>query len=143
MRLVNHLALSLAITANLSACYHAVIETGATPSTQVVEEKWAASWLEGLVPPKMMETAAKCPGGVARVETRMSFLNRVAAFLTLGIYTPMHVTATCAASSSADAEAMAADVIVPDGDTAAQVEAVNEGARLSMNAGRAVLLRFE
>jgi hypothetical protein len=143
VRLVKHLALSLAVVANLSACYHAVIETGATPSTQKIEDKWAASWLEGLVPPKMMETAAKCPGGVARVETRLSFLNRVAAFLTLGIYTPMHITATCAATSSADAEAMAADVVVPEGDIATQVEAVNEGARLSMTEGRAVLVRFE
>jgi hypothetical protein len=47
-----------------------------------------------------VETAAKCPNGVARVETRLSFLNQLVSGLTLGIYTPMEIVVTCAERSS-------------------------------------------
>jgi hypothetical protein len=77
------------------ACYHATIETGAAPSTKVVQEEWAASWIGGLVPPDPVETAGTCPNGVSKVETQHSFLNMVANVLTLGIYTPMTITITC------------------------------------------------
>lgn len=62
-----------------AGCHHARIETGATPSTVVIDESWPASWVCGLVPPKILETAGKCPSGVARVETRLGFLNQVVA----------------------------------------------------------------
>lgn len=142
MRLPRIIAMPL-LSVALANCYHAIIETGATPSSQVVEQKWAASWLEGLIPPKTIETAAKCPGGVARIETKLSFLNRIAGFLTLGIYSPMHVTVTCAATSSADADAMAADLIARATGQAAQLEAINDAATRSSLEGRAVLVKFE
>ena len=141
MRFQRIIALPL-LAVTLTNCYHAVIETGATPSTQVVEQKWAASWLEGLVPPKTIETAAKCPGGVARVETKLSFLNRVAWLLTLGIYTPMHITATCAATSSSDADTMAADLTAP-ANTDAALAAIKDAAARSTLEGRAILVKFE
>jgi hypothetical protein len=84
------------------ACYHTTIETGAAPSTQVIEKEWAASWIGGLVPPDPVETAAKCPNGVARVETQHSFLNMVANILTFGIYTPMTITVTCGTGRRAE-----------------------------------------
>jgi hypothetical protein len=84
------------------ACYHTTIETGAAPSNQVIEKEWAASWLAGLVPPDPVETAGKCPNGVARVETQHSFLNMVADILTFGIYTPMTITVTCGTGRRAD-----------------------------------------
>ena len=80
----------------LGACYHATIETGLTPSTQVLEQSFASSWIYGLVPPKTVETASRCPEGVAKVETQQSFVNQLVGFLTLGIYTPMHIRVTCA-----------------------------------------------
>jgi hypothetical protein len=80
----------------LSACYHATIETGLTPSTQTIEDKWADSWIAGLVPPATVETMERCPAGVARVETQQGFLNQVVGFFTLGIYTPMEIVVTCA-----------------------------------------------
>lgn len=89
------LAILLAAT-SLGACYHATIETGATPSTTTIEKKWASSWLFGLVPPKTVETAAKCPSGVAKVETQLSFLNGLVSVLTFSIYTPMDIRVTCA-----------------------------------------------
>ena len=85
----------LATLAFSSACYHATIETGAAPSSQVIEKEWAASWIGGLVPPDPVETASKCPNGVSKIETQHSFLNMVANILTFGIYTPMTITVTC------------------------------------------------
>ena len=86
-----------------TACYHATIETGATPSTTVVKKGFASSWILGLVPPSTVSTASQCPNGVARVETQLSFVNQLVGLLTLGIYTPMEIVVTCAASSSASA----------------------------------------
>ncbi len=80
----------------LTACYHATIDTGLTPSTQVVEQSFASSWIYGLVPPKTVETASRCPNGAAKVETQHTFVNQLVGFLTLGIYTPMHIRVTCA-----------------------------------------------
>ena len=55
-----------------------------------------------------METASRCPDGVAKVETQLSFLNQVVHILTLGIYTPMDIRVTCAlpAGTSAPQGAM-------------------------------------
>lgn len=82
-----------------SACYHARIETGLTPSTQVVEKTFAASWIYGLVPPNTVAVAKDCGNGVAIVETELSFVNQLVGALTLGIYTPMHIKVTCASSA--------------------------------------------
>ena len=88
-----------------TACYHATIETGATPSPTVIRKGFASGWIYGLVPPSTVSTANQCPNGVARVETQLSFVNQLVSFLTLGIYTPMEIVVTCAASSSASASA--------------------------------------
>jgi hypothetical protein len=85
----------------LSGCYHATIETGLTPSTVTLEQRWANSWIYGLVPPKTVNTSARCTTGVGRVETQLSFLNQLVGLLTFGIYTPMDVRVTCAQGSSA------------------------------------------
>jgi len=79
-----------------AGCYHATIETTATPSTVVIEQGFASSWVYGLVPPSTVETAAKCPNGVSKVETQLSFVNGLVGVLTLGIYTPMNIKVTCA-----------------------------------------------
>jgi hypothetical protein len=79
-----------------AGCYHATIDTGRTPSTVKIEKHWASGWIYGLVPPSTVETAQKCPSGVAKVETQLSFANQLVNFLTFGIYTPMDITVTCA-----------------------------------------------
>lgn len=81
----------------LAGCYHATIETGLAPSPQTVEKPWASAWIDGLVAPKLVETMAKCPNGVSKVETQLSFVNMLVGAITLGIYTPMTIKATCAA----------------------------------------------
>ena len=80
----------------LTACYHATIDTGLAPSNQVVEKPWASGWVFGLVPPSTVETQSKCSSGVSKVETQLSFVNQLVAFLTLDIYTPMTIKVTCA-----------------------------------------------
>ncbi|HET6579197.1 MAG TPA: hypothetical protein VFG66_12795 [Gemmatimonadales bacterium] len=86
-------------------CYHATVETGAPPSPEVIDKSFASGWIYGLVPPSTVSTAARCPNGPAKVETRLSFVNQLVSFLTLGIYTPMQITVTCAASKTAAAGA--------------------------------------
>ncbi len=80
----------------LSACYHATIQTGLSPSAQTIEDKWASGWIYGLVPPATVQTMQGCPAGVAQVETQQSFTNGLVALITLGIYTPMEIIVTCA-----------------------------------------------
>ena len=82
----------------LSACYHATVETGATPSTVVIDRPFASAWIYGLVPPSTVSTESKCPNGVAKVETQHTFVNQLVGILTLGIYTPMQIRVTCAAT---------------------------------------------
>jgi hypothetical protein len=85
----------------LGGCYHATIETGLPASAQIIDKGFASGWIYGLVPPSTVATASQCPSGVAKVETELSFVNQLVSFLTLGIYTPMHIRVTCAATSSA------------------------------------------
>lgn len=90
-----HLSL-FCIIALTSACYHATLETGLTPSAQTVEKSWASGWIYGLVPPSTVETAQKCTNGAAKIETQLSFTNQLVNFFTFGIYTPMAIKVTCA-----------------------------------------------
>ena len=99
MHLVPRALLAVACAVSMG-CYHASVETGAKPSTEVINKSFASGWVYGLVPPSTVSTAAKCPNGPAKVETQLSFVNGVVGILTLGIYTPMQVTVTCAAATT-------------------------------------------
>lgn len=100
---------TLAALLLLSAgCYHASIESGMKPGNDKIEKEWASSFVFGLVPPEPIEAQSKCTNGVSKVETEHSFLNALVAFFTIQIYTPMHLTVTCAAGPTADAPAPAA-----------------------------------
>jgi hypothetical protein len=133
----------LAALTALGACFHATIETGLTPSTQVLERKWASSWIYGLVPPKTVETASRCPDGVAKVETQRSFLNQVVEILTLGIYTPVDIRVTCALPAGTSAPQGAMLTVPADADSDS-VRAAFRAAAEQAAVGRAmVLVRFE
>jgi hypothetical protein len=84
----------------IAGCYHATVETGATPSTVVIDKSFASAWIYGLVPPSTVSTAERCPNGVAKIETQHSFVNQLVGFLTLGIYTPMQIKVTCGTEAS-------------------------------------------
>jgi hypothetical protein len=79
----------------VTGCYHATVETGLRPTPVTVDKAWAHGWILGLVPPSTLETAQKCPQGVARVETQLSFANQLVGILTSYIYTPMAIKVTC------------------------------------------------
>ena len=131
----------LAAATSLSACYHATIETGLTPSTQVLEQSFASSWIYGLVPPKTVETANRCPDGVAKVETQHTFVNQLVGFLTFGIYTPMHIRVTCARATGATTGAMLTIPASPEGDEVRV--AFRDAADLAAQKQTAVLVRFK
>jgi hypothetical protein len=84
-----------------TACYHAEINTATPAGAQTIDIPWAHSFLWGLVPPAVVDSAAQCPSGVAQVITEHSFVNGLAAAVTFGIYTPMHINVTCAGGQGA------------------------------------------
>ena len=131
----------LTTTLVLTACYHATIDTGLTPSTQVLEQSFASSWIYGLVPPKTVETASRCPNSVAKVETQRTFVNQVVGFLTLGIYTPMHIRVTCAQAPGASTNAR---LTIPENAGEEEVRAAfGSAADLAAREKSAVMVRFE
>lgn len=78
-------------------CYYAVIETGRPASGTTIEREWASSFVGGLVPPRIRDVARRCPSGAARVEAQHTVLNLLATWATLGLYSPVSVTVSCAA----------------------------------------------
>lgn len=120
----------LLLVAALAGCYHATIDTGARPSTLTIEKHWASGWIFGLVPPKTVETASKCPTGVAKVETQLSFVNMLVSFLTLNIYTPMDIRVTCAEGASGGTSLLVPDSASTHTWLAAIAAAATEGRSL-------------
>lgn len=136
--------LLLAIMLIASGCYHARIETGLTPSAQVYEQTFASGWIYGLVPPSKVNAASECPNEVAVVETRLSFVNQLVSALTLGIYTPMHITVTCAGGGTSSLAVPAESVAVAHGAGEAEVtEAFTRAADLAVASEQAVFVQFE
>jgi hypothetical protein len=118
-------------------CYHATIETGLQPNGQVITQKWATSWVHGLVPPKTVNAAAQCPNGVAKVETQLSFVNQLVTFLTFGIFSPMQIDVSCAGARS---DAGSSTLKVGAGETVQ--EAVTKAADAAVESGKTVYLQF-
>ena len=121
----------------LTGCYHAVIQTGRPESTDVISIKWANSFIFGLVPPPVVETASRCTNGVAKVETQHSFLNGLAALVTFSLYTPMQIDVTCAARGTASADPV---IKVQPGRTVEQ--ALTEAVRVSDEKNTPVYVQF-
>lgn len=94
------LLLFLVVPFALTGCYHAQITTGLEASNEVYQEAWATSFIAGLVPPDIVNAEQQCTNGVAKVETRHSFLNMVAQMITFSLYSPMEITVTCASASA-------------------------------------------
>lgn len=94
---VSKLMMAVMLAAVTAGCFHATVTTGLRPSGETVEDKWADSFISGLVPPGTVAAGPICgEGRIARVDTRVSFLNQFVSFLTLGIYSPMEIVVTCA-----------------------------------------------
>jgi hypothetical protein len=139
---VSRLRIGLLLVIPLTAaCYHATITTGATPSTQVIEKPFAASWIYGLVPPSTVETMAKCPNGVAKVETQLSFVNMLVNAITFGLFTPMSIKVTCAAKAVGvtSGSAMIVAGTSPDSVRAAFGKAADQ----AVAGGKAVVVKMQ
>lgn len=131
-------AVAVGVVALLNAgCYHATIETGLSPSQDKISQPWAPSWIYGLVPPPTFELAGRCPNGVAKVETQMSFLNGLVAFLTLSIFTPMQIDVTCSSGTRAGDDG--ATMLSAGSDPAA---ALARAAELSRTSRQPVYVKF-
>jgi hypothetical protein len=137
-------ALLLAATLG-AACYHATIETGLEPAVQTLEDPWADAWIYGLVAPETVQTAQRCPNGVARIETQQTFVNGLVGFLTFGIYTPMSIKVTCAARGGddlPDAQDETQIQIDPDASMEEKTQALKDAAERSAELGSAVYVTF-
>jgi Bor protein len=93
-------SMALALGLVLSGCFHQVVQTGRTPGPTVVKKPWTATWLWGIVPATPIDVTRDCPGGIATVETKQTFMNGLVGVLTLGIFTPRDVTVTCASGTA-------------------------------------------
>lgn len=82
----------------LSGCYSTRVSTPREPNGQKIEKPFATGFLYGLATPGAHFYAERCKHGMARMETKYSFLNMLASNLTFGLYTPMHVEVYCAES---------------------------------------------
>jgi anti-sigma factor RsiW len=83
-----------------SACFRQVVQTGRTPAATVIDRPWTHTWLWGLVPASPIDVTSQCRSGIATVVTEQSFMNGLVGLLTIGIYSPRHVTITCATGSA-------------------------------------------
>jgi hypothetical protein len=99
MRLVRAGALCAVLLLS-TACFRQVVQTGRTPAATVIDRPWTHTWLWGLVPATPIDVTSQCRSGIATVVTEQSFLNGLVGALTLFIYTPRHVTITCATGSA-------------------------------------------
>jgi hypothetical protein len=89
-----------------------------------------------------LDLRAECPSGAATIVTEQSFLNGLVGVLTIGIYTPQHVTVTCA-SGTGRALGPDADVAVAPGATAGErAEAFRQAVTLSIARHEPVTIRF-
>ena len=133
----------LLLAVSSTGCYHAQVTTGRTPGTVVIDKPFASGWVYGLIPPDTVEAASECPDGVARVETQLSFVNGLISSLTFGIYTPMHITVTCAAAGSASADAPRSAFTVANAATSDDVRRTfSAAADAAVQSGQAVYVRF-
>ena len=86
----------LLTAAGPSGCFRQTVHSGLTPSETVVQREMVATWLWGIIPATPIDVRPVCQVGVAKVETQQTFINGLAAVVTLGLYSPQWVRVTCA-----------------------------------------------
>ena len=91
-----------------TGCWHTILTTDLPPSTEVHHEGFKPAFIYGL-DPAQVDGSKYCTGRRwARVETQQSIVDWVVSAVTFGIFTPMDVRVTCAASGA---------MLTPDGAT--------------------------
>lgn len=139
---MNKYLILLAFPFFLSGCYHAQVMTGAPASNEVYTKAWASSFIAGLIPPAVVNADDYCSNGVAKVETRHSFLNMLAQMVTFSIYSPMEITVTCASASSDIPSNSATMELAADASSAEIKRAYSQAALLSSATEEPVYLSF-
>ena len=95
------------------------------------------------MPPSTVQTASKCPHGAAKIETQLSFVNQLVAWLTVYIYTPMSIEVTCAETGRASLSPTAPVINVGANATAEQIhDAIDRAAELSLRTGEPVYIEY-
>src|SRR5689334_13174912 len=126
-----------------SGCFHQVVNTGRTPGTTVVDKPWVSTWLWGLVAAQPIDARQACPSGVALITTEQSFVNGLVGAVTLGIYTPQHVTITCASGGTASLPRGAKEFQVPANASAElRTTITNQAVESAIETGSPSVLRF-
>lgn len=77
------------------------------------------------------------------VETKISFLNGLVSAITFNLYTPMHITVTCASGSAMSASGNSEIIIPKDASEDAVVEAFSKASEKAVEAQAPVFVRFE
>lgn len=122
----------------LSGCFHQVVATGRPAGTTKVDKPWTSTWIFGLVEAPPIDVRQECTSGVAFIESKFSFMNGLLSMLTLGIWTPVHVTITCASGGRASIDAGTLTVPLGEGTSA-----LADAARLARERGTPVALVWE
>jgi hypothetical protein len=123
-----------------SGCFRQVVQTGRTPGPIVIDMPWTNSFFWGLVAPAPIDVSAQCQSGLATVVTEQSFMNGLVSLLTLGIYSPRHVTITCATGSAL--RPGLTEIHVADASIETQQRALTQAIDESNRLGQPVVLRF-
>ena len=134
--------LSLALVAVLGACFHQVIDTGRARGTVVVDRPWVSTWLWGLVAAEEIDVSAQCPQGPALIVTEQSFANGLVGLVTLGIYTPQHLTVTCAASSASVPVGARELVVAPDAPASERRALFRRAVETAIESRNVVVVRY-
>jgi hypothetical protein len=129
---------AIAAIVALSACYHAVIDTGRPAGKDSINIPWAHSFIFGLIPPAIVDAAQKCPNGVAKVETQHSFLNGLVAVITFSLYTPIQINVACASGGRASIDTPTLNV----GRDLSAASALDQAAAMAVAQHTAVLVHF-
>jgi Bor protein len=125
----------------LSACYHAVVDTGRPLGSTVITKRFQPSFIVGLVAPPPLNVSAECTNGVARVATEHSFVEALVGAITFGIFTPMSYIVTCASNGSSAIPTDRTVNVAEGASVEAQGAAFAEAARLAKETGEAAFVR--
>ena len=126
-----------------AGCFHQVVNTGRTPGSTVVDKPWVSTWLWGLVAAQPIDARQACPTGVAVITTEQSFVNGLVGAVTLGIYTPQHVTITCASGGTARLPRGAKEFTIPtDAPADLRTSITNKAVESAIETGTPSVLRF-
>lgn len=78
-----------------SGCFNVTYQNPTLPPNGVVHEGTSSFFLFALVGDEHVPVYQMCPGGVASIETGLSFGDLVLSVITLGIYTPRSYEVAC------------------------------------------------